>query len=141
MEYFDEDETTYYDAMPVLYIEETIEGRDYKTDMRMFIVYDQVDNYFYVYGSRKCKQNKYINYMLKYASIDTLYNYIQVSMNSKYHKLNVTGYFIHGLASTDTFDDFTEKTSNYNELFGYDRVSLNRKLFNRYLNTLNTTDE
>ncbi len=141
MEYFDEDETTYYDAMPVLYIEETIEGRDYKTDMRMFIVYDQVDNYFYVYGSRKCKQNKYINYMLKYASIDTLYNYIQVSMNSKYHKLNVTGYFIHGLASTDTFDDFTEKTSNYNELFGYDRVSMNRKLFNRYLNTLNTTDE
>ena len=79
--------------------------------------------------------------MLKYASIDTLYNYIRVSMNSKYHKLNVTGYFIHGLASTDTFDDFTQKISNFNQLFGYDRVTLNRKLFNRYLNTLNTTDE
>jgi hypothetical protein len=138
MEYFDEADTTFYEAMPVLYIEEKIKGNEFKTDMRMFIVYDQEDNYFYVYGSRKCKQNnKYINYMLKYASIDTLYNYIQVAMNSKYQKINVTGYFITGLTSADTFDDFTEKISNYNQLFGYDKVTLNRKLFNRYLNTLN----
>jgi len=142
MDYFDEAEPTFYEAMPVLYIEEKFKGTEFKTDMRMFIVYDQEDNYFYVYGSRKCKRNNnYINYMLKYASIDTLYNYIQVSTNSKYHQLNVTGYFIHGLASTDTFDDFTQKISKFNQLFGYDRVTLSRKLFNRYLNTLNTTDE
>jgi hypothetical protein len=141
MDCFDENESTplFYEDQPVLYIEEKFNGKQFKTDMRAFIVYDSIDNYFYVYGSRKCKRNKkYINYMLKYECLDTLFNYLNVAMNTNEHKVNVTGYFLSGLTSEDTFDDFAGKTSNYNQLFGYDNVKLNRKIFYKYLQTLNT---
>lgn len=138
----DEPTTLFYEDQPVLYIEEKFNGKQFKTDMRAFIVYDNIDKFFYVYGSRKCKRNKkYINYMLKYECLDTLFNYLNVAMNTSEHKVNVTGYFLSGLTSEDTFDDFADKTSNYNQLFGYDNVILNRKVFCKYLQTLNTCSE
>jgi hypothetical protein len=138
----DEPTTLFYEDQPVLYIEEKFNGKQFKTDMRAFIVYDNTDKFFYVYGSRKCKRNKkYINYMLKYERLDLLFNYLNVAMNIREHKVNVTGYFLSGLTSEDTFDDFADKTSNYNQLFGYDNVILNRKGFCKYLQTLNTDSE
>jgi len=142
MSTFDEEvepTTLFYEDQPVLYIEEKFNGKKFKTDMRAFIVYDHDDEHFYVYGSRKCKRNKkYISYTLKYASIELLFNYLSVAMNTRCHKLNITGYFLSGLTSEDTFDDFVDKINNYNQLFGYDKVSLNRRSFNRYLQVLNT---
>ena len=142
MDCFDEKDaptTRFYEDHPVLYIEEKFYGKQFKTDMRVFIVYDSEEQFFYVYGSRKCKKNKkYINYMLKYGCIKTLYNYLCVAMNTKCNKLNITGYFLSGLTSEDTFDDFVDKTNNYNQLFGYDKVCLNRKNFEKYLQILNT---
>jgi hypothetical protein len=130
-----------YNDQVVLYIEEKFKGYQYKTDMRTFIVYDKETDCFYVYGSRKCRKNdNYENYVLKYSSIETLYNYLKVSMNTKYTKLNITGYMLSGLTSDDNFDDFEAKTNNFNQLFGYDNIRLKFSTFFSYLNVLNTVN-
>ena len=140
MEYSNEP-IIYYNDQVVLYIEEKFKGPQYKTDMRTFIVYDKETDCFYVYGSRKCQKNdKYENYVLKFSSIDTLYNYLKVSMNTKYTKLNITGYILSGLTSDDNFDDFEAKTNNFNQLFGYDNIRLKFSNFVSYLNVLNTVN-
>lgn len=143
MAYSDEQLTTiYYEDQPVLYIEEKFDGKEFKTDMRVFIVYDKVESLFYVYGTRRCKKNhKYIDYILKYETPFMLFNYLKVAMNTVYNKVNVTGYFLSGLTSDDTFDDFSQKTSRSNELFGYDNMILKRKEFNSMIHVLNTGAE
>jgi hypothetical protein len=138
MDYMDES-TIYYDDQPVLYIEEKIDGNKLKTDMRVFIVFDRDENVFCLYGSRKCdKRDKYINYMLKYSNISDLYNYLFVAMNIKFNNVNVTMFYFSELTSNDTFDDFEQKTSKLNELFGYDNIKLKTSIFNKYINVLNT---
>lgn len=138
MDYMDES-TIYYDDQPVLYIEEKIDGNMFKTDMRVFIVFDRDENVFCLYGSRKCdKRDKYINYMLKYSNISDLYNYLFVAMNIKFNNVNVTMFYLSELTSNDTFDDFEQKTSKLNELFGYDNIKLKNSIFNKYINVLNT---
>ena len=138
MDYMDES-TIYYDDQPVLYIEEKIDGIMFKTDMRVFIVFDRDENAFCLYGSRKCdKRCKYIKYMLKYSNISDLYNYLFVAMNIKFNNVNVTMFYLSELTSNDTFDDFEQKTSKLNELFGYDNIKLKNSIFNKYINVLNT---
>lgn len=138
MDYMEES-TVYYEDQPVLYIEEKIEGNKLTTDMRVFIVFDNDDNLFYLYGSRKCnKRNKYINYMIKYSNVSDLYNYLFVAMNIKFNNVNVTMFYLSELTSNDTFDDFEYKTTKYNELFGYDNIKLKKSIFNKYINVLNT---
>ena len=135
-----DESTIYYDDQPVLYIEEKIYGSKLKTDMRAFIVFDKDENAFCLYGSRKCdRRDKYINYMLKYSNVSDLYNYLFVAMNIQFHNVNVTMFYLSGLTSNDTFDDFEHKTTELNELFGYDNIKLKRKLFNKYINVLNTS--
>ena len=134
-----DESTIYYDDQPVLYIEEKIDGNKLKTDMRVFIVFDKDESAFCLYGSRKCdNRDKYINYMLKYTNIYDLYNYLFVAMNIKFNNVNVTMFYLSELTSNDTFDDFEHKTTELNELFGYDNIKLKRKLFNKYINVLNT---
>jgi hypothetical protein len=140
MEYSNEP-IIYYNDQVVLYIEEKFKGSQYKTDMRTFIVYDKETDCFYVYGSRKCRKNdNYENYVLKFSSIETLYNYLKVSMDTKNSKLNITGYMLSGLTSDDNFDDFEAKTNNFNQLFGYDNIRLKFSTFFSYLNVLNTVN-
>jgi len=142
MDVSNDDEIINYDDQPVLYIEELFDGPQFKYDMRAFIVYDKDTNLFYLYGSRNCKKTqKYINYMLKYDSIDTLFNYLNVAMNTKISKVNVTVYFMSGLTSQDSFEDFLRKRSKRRELFGYDDITLNRKRFIKYMNVLNVADD
>ena len=61
-------------------------------------------------------------------------------MNTKYTKLNITGYILSGLTSDDNFDDFEAKTNNFNQLFGYDNIRLKFSNFVSYLNVLNTVN-
>jgi hypothetical protein len=139
MDIMDEQSIIYYESQPVLYIEENFDGDIFETDTRAFIVYDKDDNVFCLYGSRKCdKRKKYVNYFLKYNTIDDLYNYLLLAMNTKVNTLNITTYYFSDLTSNDTFDDFSEKTNKYKELFGYDNIKLNRKAFYKFINVLNT---
>lgn len=139
MSTMDEQSIIHYESQPVLYIEENYDGDKFATDMRTFIVFDKDENVFCLYGSRKCdKRKKYINYFLKYNTIDDLYNYLLLAMNTKVNTLNITAYFFSDLTSADTFDDFLQKTSKYNELFGYDNIFMNRKSFYKFINILNT---
>ena len=130
--YYDEPtDTTYYDPMMVMNITEYDKNND--QDMNAFILFDADDNLFYVYGSRE--GSKYIKYVKTFENINSLYNFIYLSMAlSEKHQISISVNYIEGLTNYDEFNAINEKMTRYNEIVAYDDINgFSKKDFRQYV--------
>ena len=130
--YYDEPtDTTYYDPMMVMNITEYDKNND--QDMNAFILFDADDNLFYVYGSRE--GSKYIKYVKTFENINSLYNFIYLSMAlSEKHQISISVNYIEGLTNYDEFNEINEKITRYNEIVAYDDINgFSKKDFRQYV--------
>jgi hypothetical protein len=131
--YYDEPtDITYYDPMMVMNITEYDNNND--QDMTTFILFDTDDNLFYVYGSRE--GSKYVKYVKTFDNINTLYNFIYLSMAlSEKHQISISVNYIEGLTNYDEFNEINEKITRYNEIVAYDNIDgFSKKDFRQYVN-------
>ncbi len=130
--YYDEPtKTTYYDPTMVMNITEY--DNNYDQDMTTFILFDTNDNLFYVYGSRE--GSKYVKYVKTFHNINTLYNFIYLSMAlSEKHQISISVNYIEGLTNYDEFNEINEKITRYNEIVAYDNIDgFSKKDFRQYV--------
>lgn len=130
--YYDEPtDTTYYDPMMVMNITEYDKNND--QDMNAFILFDADDNLFYVYGSRE--GSKYIKYVKTFENINSLYNFIYLSMAlSEKHQISISVNYIEGLTNYDEFNEINEKITRYNEIVAYDDINgFSKKDFRQFV--------
>ena len=130
--YYDEPtDTTYYDPMMVMNITEYDKNND--QDMNAFILFDADDNLFYVYGSRE--GSKYIKYVKTFENINSLYNFIYLSMAlSEKHQISISVNYIEGLTNYDEFNEINEKITRYNEIVAYDDIDgFSKKDFRQFV--------
>jgi ribosomal protein S2 len=107
---------------------------NYDQDMTTFILFDTNDNLFYVYGSRE--GSKYVKYTKTFDNINTLYNFIYLSMAlSEKHQISISVNYIEGLTNYDEFNEINEKITRYNEIVAYDNIDgFSKKDFRQYVN-------
>lgn len=130
--YYDEPtNTTYYDSQMVINITEYDKDSDRDTDL--FIVYDQDDSLFYVYGHRGGKN--YINYTKTFENISDLYDFVSLTTGvGENHSLSISINYIDGLTNYDEYNEIKSKISKYNEVVAYDNITeLTRKEFRKFL--------
>ena len=128
--YYDES-TIYYDPMMVMNITEYDKNND--QDMSVFILFDTDDNLFYVYGSRE--GSKYVKYTKTFDNVNTLYNFIYVSMAlSENHQISISVNYIEDLTNYDEFNEINEKITRYNEIVAYDDIDgFSKKDFRQFV--------
>jgi len=127
--YYDEaTETTYYDPLMVLNITEY--DTNGKRDTNIFLIYDEEEDVYYLYGSRG-----HVRYSKTFDNEDSLYNFISITMGfSENHKVSISVNYMEDLTNYDEYDELKSKVSRFNEVVAYDHVTLSKKRLLRYLN-------
>ena len=127
--YYDEaTNTTYYD--PVMVINITEYDKNEKPDSNVFIVYDEEEDLYYLYGSRG-----HVRYSKSFENEHSLYNFISIVMGfSENHKVSISVNYMEDLTDYDEYDKLQSKVSRFNEVVAYDNVTLSKNRFLRFLN-------
>lgn len=127
--YYDEaTNTTYYDPVMVLNITEY--DTNGKPDTNVFLVYDEDEDLYYLYGSRG-----HVSYTKSFYCIENLYNFISIVMGfSENHKVSISVNYMDDLTDYDDYDKLQSKASRFNEVVAYDNVTLSKKRLQRFLN-------
>ena len=127
--YYDEaTNTTYYDPVMVLNITEY--DTNGKPDTNVFLVYDEDEDLYYLYGSRG-----HVSYTKSFCCSENLYNFISIVMGfSENHKVSISVNYMDDLTDYDDYDKLQSKVSRFNEVVAYDNVTLSKKRFQRFLN-------
>ena len=121
-------ETTYYDPLMVLNITEY--NTNGKRDTNIFLIYDEEEDVYYLYGSRG-----HVRYTKTFDNEDSLYNFISITMGfSENHKVSISVNYMEDLTNYDEYDELVSKVSRFNEVVAYDNVTLSKKRLLRYLN-------
>ncbi len=115
-------EPTYYGPTMVLNITEFDHDGDKDTDL--FIVYDNDDELFYVYGHRGSTKSKHVAYMRSFSCVCAMYDFINITCNFKeMRSLSIQINQLDGLTSDSDYFDFKRKVSKYNEVVAYDNYN------------------
>ena len=127
--YYDEaTNTTYYDPVMVLNITEY--DTNGKPDTNVFLVYDEDEDLYYLYGSRG-----HVSYTKSFCCSEKLYNFISIVMGfSENHKVSISVNYMDDLTDYDDYDKLQSKVSRFNEVVAYDNVTLSKKRLQRFLN-------
>ena len=127
--YYDEaTNTTYYDPVMVLNITEY--DTNGKPDTNVFLVYDEDEDLYYLYGSRG-----HVSYTKSFCCSENLYNFISIVMGfSENHKVSIPVNYMDDLTDYDDYDKLQSKVSRFNEVVAYDNVTLSKKRLQRFLN-------
>jgi hypothetical protein len=127
--YYDEaTNTTYYDPTMVLNITE--HDTNGNPDTNVFLVYDEDEDLYYLYGSRG-----HVSYTKTFCCIENLYNFISIVMGfSENHKVSISVNYMDDLTDYDDYDKLQSKVSRFNEVVAYDNVTLSKKRLQRFLN-------
>ena len=127
--YYDEaTNTTYYDPVMVLNITEY--DTNGKPDTNVFLVYDEDEDLYYLYGSRG-----HVSYTKSFCCIENLYNFISLVMGfSENHTVSISVNYMDDLTDYDDYDKLQSKVSRFNEVVAYDNVTLSKKRLQRFLN-------
>jgi len=128
--YYDEaTNTTYYDPVMVLNITEY--DTNGKPDTNVFLVYDEDEDLYYLYGSRG-----HVSYTKSFCCSENLYNFISIVMGfSENHKVSISVNYMDDLTDYDDYDKLQSKVSRFNEVVAYDNVTLSKKRLQRFLNS------
>ena len=127
--YYDEaTNTTYYDPVMVLNITEY--DTNGKPDTNVFLVYDEDEDLYYLYGSRGR-----VSYTKSFCCIENLYNFISIVMGfSENHKVSISVNYMDDLTNYDDYNKLQSKVSRFNEVVAYDNITLSKKRLQRFLN-------
>ena len=127
--YYDEaTNTTYYDPVMVLNITEY--DTNGKPDTNVFLVYDEDEDLYYLYGSRG-----HVSYTKSFCCSENLYNFISIVMGfSENHKVSISVNYMDDLTDYDDYDKLQSKVSRFNEVVAYDNLTLSKKRLQRFLN-------
>ncbi len=135
MSYYDSPtNTTYYDPQMVINITEFDADND--KDSNIFIIFDQDESLFYIYGSRGVKSS-YKTYKKTVSDFDTLYDFIYFTTGQeKKHLLSISVNFVSDMTNYDEYYEILQKVNRDNEVVAYDNVSnLTKEDFKRYVFT------
>ena len=127
--YYDEaTNTTYYDPIMVLNITEY--DTNGNPDTNVFLVYDEDEDLYYLYGSRG-----HVSYTKSFCCSENLYNFISIVMGfSENHKVSISVNYMDDLTDYDDYNKLQSKVSRFNEVVAYDNVTLSKKRLQRFLN-------
>ncbi len=137
MSYYDDyTGITHYENFYMLRIDELETKTD--VDTKCFIIYDNDEDLFYLYGSRK--NTTYPNHCVYnkcFSSMRDLHNFLKIVMNLEERDVNTYLYYIPYATSVYDFDNYKNLCIPKNEITGYDSVKLNSwKEFSMYLSAL-----
>ena len=106
--YYDElTNTTYYDPQMVMNITEYDSDGDKDSDV--FIIYDEEQDAYYLYGSRG--GSKYVRYTKVFYCMNDLYNFISITMGfNDNHTVSLSINYMANLTNYDEYDDIKELT-------------------------------
>lgn len=125
--YNEETNTTYYDPVMVLNITEY--DTNGKPDTNVFLVYDEDEDLYYLYGSRGR-----VSYTKSFCCIENLYNFISIVMGfSENHKVSISVNYMDDLTNYDDYNKLQSKVSRFNEVVAYDNITLSKKRLQQYL--------
>ena len=125
--YNEETNTTYYDPVMVLNITEY--DTNGKPDTNVFLVYDEDEDLYYLYGSRG-----HVSYTKSFCCIENLYNFISIVMGfSENHKVSISVNYMDDLTNYDDYNKLQSKVSRFNEVVAYDNITLSKKRLQQYL--------
>ena len=125
--YNEETNTTYYDPVMVLNITEY--DTNEKPDTNVFLVYDEDEDLYYLYGSRG-----HVSYTKSFCCIENLYNFISIVMGfSENHKVSISVNYMDDLTNYDDYNKLQSKVSRFNEVVAYDNITLSKKRLQQYL--------
>ncbi len=112
-------EPIYYGPTMVLSIQEYDVDGD--KDTELFIVHDEDEDTYYVYGHRGSVKNKNHAYVRSFKCMCALYEFVSITCNIKYAKsLTMQVNQLDGLTSDSDYFDFKNKVSRKNEIIAYD---------------------
>jgi len=110
-----------------------LKTKELKSDNRLIILYDEFEDSFYCYGTRRRIENdsvnnhRYIDYQSVFSSehLTTLLNWVKLLNNKFCEKYTIELHQI--VLEEDDYDglhfqNLFEKLNRYNELFAYDRI-------------------
>ena len=132
--------TTYYDSTMVVELRqlENLDENCVVEDMRVFLLYDEDNDLFYIYGSRKSANHPgLVDFVKTFDSVSHAYDFLNIIMGFDIGLLvNTSVYFMDGLTNYSEFDDFSKIASRKNEISGYDRQKMTRKKFKKYMSVI-----
>ena len=108
-------------------------------DMRVFLLYDEDEDLIYVYGSRKSEDYPgLVEFVKTFDSESHAYDFLNVIMGfDAGFFVNTSVYYMDGLTDYSGFDDLSKKAvSKKIEISGYDRQTMSKKAFKKYMSIL-----
>jgi len=130
--YYDEPtNTTYYDPQMVINITEY--DREGDKDSNVFIVFDEEEEMYYLFGSRG--GSKHVRYTKTFYCKNQMYDFISITMgfNDK-HTISISVNYANNLTNYDEYDDIKQKVTRFNEVVAYDDFTISKKDFRVFLN-------
>jgi len=130
--YYDEPtNTTYYDPQMVINITEY--DREGDKDSNVFIVFDEEEEMYYLFGSRG--GSKHVRYTKTFYCKNQMYDFISITMGFKdNHTISISVNYANNLTNYDEYDDIKQKVTRFNEVVAYDDFTISKKDFRVFLN-------
>lgn len=130
-------QTTYYNNFFVIKIAQYEDNACKVIDMNVFILYDQTDRLFYVYGSRKSDDYpRHENFVKSFKYIDDMWNFLKVIMNIEQLYVETYVYKLDGISEHADYDEFASATDGMNEISGYSKEKFDKYRFKTYLSAI-----
>jgi hypothetical protein len=125
--YYDElTNTTYYDPQMVINITEY--DREGDKDSNVFIVFDEEEEMYYLFGSRG--GSKHVRYTKTFYCKNQMYDFISITMGFKdNHTISLSVNYVNNLTNYDEYDDIKQKVTRFNEVVAYDDFTISKKDF------------
>ena len=130
--YYDEPtNTTYYEPQMVINITEY--DRDGDKDSNVFIVFDEEEEMYYLFGSRG--GSKHVRYTKTFYCKNQMYDFISITMGfMDKHTISISANYVNNLTNYDEYDEIKQKVSRFNEVVAYDDFTISKKDFRVFLN-------
>lgn len=130
-------QTTYYNNLFVIKFVQYEDNTCKVIDMTVFIVYDQSDRLFYVYGSRKCdKYPRYENFVKSFRYINDMWNFLNIIMDIEQLRIYTYVYKLDGISEYADYDEFVSATHSTDPISGYCEEEFSIRRFKTYLSTI-----
>jgi hypothetical protein len=130
--YYDEPtNTTYYEPQMVINITEY--DRDGDKDSDVFIVFDDEEEMYYLFGSRG--GSKHVRYTKTFYCKNQMYDFLSITMGfMDKHTISISANYVNNLTDYDEYDEIKQKVSRFNEVVAYDDFTISKKDFRVFLN-------
>jgi len=130
--YYDEPtNTTYYDPQMVINITEY--DREGDKDSNVFIVFDEEEEIYYLFGSRG--GSKHVRYTKTFYCKNQMYDFLSITMGfMDKHTISISANYVNNLTDYDEYDEIKQKVSRFNEVVAYDDFTISKKDFRVFLN-------